>query len=121
MDLTAAEERTRLSTHRPKATNPTVILTVLSVSSLAYAVLSAAVIPALPTIQHDLHTTETGVTWLLTAYLLAASIGTSVIGRLGDIYGKERLLVWTLVVLACGTLLAAVSSTLALAIAGRAL
>ena len=50
--------------------------------------------------QHELHTTETGVTWLLTGYLLAASVGTSIIGRLGDMYGKERLLLWTLVILA---------------------
>ena len=58
--------------------------------------LSSAVIPALPSIQHSLHTTETGVTWLLTGYLLSASVGTSILGRLGDMYGKERLLLVTL-------------------------
>ena len=73
-------------------THPTLILAVLSLAGLAYAVLSSAVIPALPTMQHELHTSETGVTWLLTAYLLAASVGTAIIGRLGDMYGKERLL-----------------------------
>jgi EmrB/QacA subfamily drug resistance transporter len=96
-----------------------VILAVLSLSGLAYAVLSSSVIPALPTIQHDLHTTETGVTWLLTGYLLSASVATSIIGRLGDMYGKERLLLWTLVVLAGGTLLAAVSTTLPVLIVAR--
>ena len=65
-------------------------LAVLSLAGLAYAMLSSAVVPALPTIQHDLHTTETGVTWLLTGYLLSASVGTAIIGRLGDMYGKER-------------------------------
>jgi ABC-type Fe3+-siderophore transport system permease subunit len=40
-------------------------LTVLSIAGLAYAMLSSAVVPALPTIQHDLHTSETGVAWLL--------------------------------------------------------
>jgi len=106
---------------RTKTTRPSVTLAVLSVSALAYAVLSAAVIPALPTIQRDLHTTETGVTWLLTAYLLAASVGTSIIGRLGDMYGKERLLMWTLAVLAVGTLIPAVANSLALVIVGRTL
>jgi MFS family permease len=48
----------------------------------------------------------------LTGYLLAASVGTSILGRLGDMYGKERLLLLTLVILAAGTLLAAVSSPL---------
>ncbi len=98
---------------------PNVILGVLLLAGLAYAVLSSAVIPALPTIQHDLHTTETGVTWLLTGFLLSASVGTAIIGRLGDMYGKERLLLWTLLVLAAGTLLAAVANTLAVLIAAR--
>ena len=102
-----------------RPTHPNVILAVLSLAGLAYAVLSSAVIPALPTIQHSLHTTETGATWLLTGFLLSASVGTSIIGRLGDMYGKERLLLWTLVVLAAGTLLAAVANSLPLLVAAR--
>src|SRR6266849_9239081 len=93
---------------------PAVTLAVLSLGGLAYAVLSSAIVPALPTIQHSLHTTETGVTWLLTGYLLSASVGTAILGRLGDMYGKERVLLWTLVLLAAGTLLAALAHSLAL-------
>lgn len=100
-------------------TNPNVTLAVLALGGMAYAMLSSAVVPALPTMQHDLGTTETGITWLLTGYLLAASVGTSILGRLGDMYGKERLLLLTLVILAAGTLLAAVSSSLPLLIAAR--
>jgi EmrB/QacA subfamily drug resistance transporter len=99
--------------------HPTLILAVLSLAGLAYAVLSSAVIPALPTFQHSLHTSETGAAWLLTGFLLSASVGTSIIGRLGDMYGKERLLLWTLLVLAAGTLLAAVSQSLAMLIVAR--
>jgi EmrB/QacA subfamily drug resistance transporter len=98
---------------------PNLILAVLSLAGLAYAVLSSAVIPALPTIQHDLHTTETEVTWLLTGFLLSASVGTAIIGRLGDMYGKERLLLWTLLVLAAGTLLAAVANSLEVLVVAR--
>jgi MFS family permease len=100
-------------------THPTLILAVLSLGGLAYAMLSSSVVPALPTLQHSLHTSETGVTWLLTAYLLSASVGTAILGRLGDMYGKERLLLVTLVILAAGTLLAAVSSSLGVMIAAR--
>jgi MFS family permease len=103
----------------PARVNPRVTLAVLSLGGLAYAVLSSAIVPALPTIQHSLHTTETGVTWLLTGYLLSASVGTAILGRLGDMYGKERVLVWTLVLLAGGTLLAALAHSLALLIAAR--
>jgi EmrB/QacA subfamily drug resistance transporter len=102
-----------------EVTRPNLILVVLLLAGLAYAVLSSAVIPALPTIQHDLGTTETGVTWVLTGFLLSASVGTAIIGRLGDMYGKERLLLWTLLVLAVGTLLAAVANSLAVLIVAR--
>jgi EmrB/QacA subfamily drug resistance transporter len=105
--------------HRPDDVHPRLILAVLSLAGLAYAVLSSAVIPALPSIQHDLHTTETGVGWLLTGFLLSASVGTSIVGRLGDMYGKERLLLWTLLVLAAGTLLAALAQSLTVLIAAR--
>ena len=99
--------------------SPAVVLAVLSLSALAYSVLSSAVIPALPTLQHSLHASETGVTWLLTGFLLSASVGTAIIGKLGDMYGKQRLLVWTLLTLIAGTLLAAVSGSLAVLIVAR--
>jgi MFS family permease len=103
----------------PDRTHPTLILAVLSLAGVAYAMLSSSVVPALPTMQHDLHASETGITWLLTAYLLSASVGTAILGRLGDMYGKERLLLITLVILAAGTLLAAVSSSLSVIIVAR--
>jgi EmrB/QacA subfamily drug resistance transporter len=103
----------------PDRIHPRITLAVLSLGGLAYAVLSSAIVPALPTIQHSLHTSETGVTWLLTGYLLSASVGTAILGRLGDMYGKEHVLLWTLVLLAAGTLLAALAHSLALLIAAR--
>jgi EmrB/QacA subfamily drug resistance transporter len=99
--------------------NPNVILAVVSLAALAYAVLSSAVIPALTTFQRSLNTTETGVTWLLTGFLLSASVGTALIGKLGDMYGKQRLLVWTLLTLSAGTVLAGLASTLPVLIVAR--
>jgi EmrB/QacA subfamily drug resistance transporter len=100
-------------------THPNVTLAVLALGGLSYAMLSSLVVPALPTMQHELGTTETGITWLLTGYLLAASVGTAIIGRLGDMYGKERLLLATLLILVFGTLLAALTSSLPVLIAAR--
>jgi EmrB/QacA subfamily drug resistance transporter len=108
-----------MSSPAAERTHPNLTLAVLALGGLAYALLSSAVVPALPTMQHDLGTSETGITWLLTGYLLAASVGTSILGRLGDMYGKERLLLWTLLILGAGTLLAAVSSSLPLLVAAR--
>lgn len=56
---------------------------------------------------------------MLTAFLLSASVATPIIGRLGDIYGKERLLMIVLLMLALGTLISAVASSLWLLIVGR--
>ncbi len=105
--------------HGSQRVHPNLILAVLSLAGLAYAVLSSAVIPALPSFQRDFNASETDVTWLLTGFLLSASVATSIIGRLGDIYGKERLLLWTLLVLAAGTLLAAISQSLDMLIVAR--
>ena len=91
-----------MSSESSQRTHPNVTLAVLALGGLPFAILSSMVIPALPTMMRELGTDETGITWLLTGYLLAASVGTAIIGRLGDMYGKERLLLWTLVVLAFG-------------------
>src|SRR3954447_10702452 len=79
------------------------------------------VAPALPAIQKDLHTTTTEVTWVLTIYLLTASIATPVLGRLGDIFGKERVLVWVLIGFAFGSLVCALSHSIGVLVAGRAI
>ncbi|HEY4347774.1 MAG TPA: MFS transporter, partial [Gaiellaceae bacterium] len=98
---------------------PGVILAVLALGGAAYALLQSLVVPALPVLQRDLHTSTSGVAWVFTSYLLAASIVTPIAGRLGDMFGKKRVLVVTLVGLAVGSLLAAVVHTLALMIVAR--
>ena len=76
-----------------KRSSPGLTLAVLSSAGLAYAVLSSAVVPALPTIQHNLHASETGVTWLLTGYLLSASVGTAILGQIFDRLGWRACVV----------------------------
>ena len=73
-----------------------ITLGILTLAGTAYALQQTMVIPALPALQRDLHTTTTWVTWVLTALLLVASVSTPVLGKLGDQYGKERLLVISL-------------------------
>lgn len=94
---------------------------VIIVATTAYAVLQSLVMPVLPTIQSSLHTSQAMVTWVLTAYLLAASIATPIVGRLGDMIGKKRVLVAVLVVLGVGTLLAALATSIGVMIAARAI
>jgi EmrB/QacA subfamily drug resistance transporter len=96
-----------------------VTFTLLAVAAVAYALLQSLVAPALLTIQHDLNTTTAGAAWILTAYLLSASVVTPIAGRLGDMYGKKRVMVVVLVVLALGTLLAALATTIGVMIVAR--
>ena len=81
--------------------------------------LQSLVAPALPEIQRDLHASATAVTWVLTAYLLSASVLTPIIGRLGDMFGKERTLICSLALLGAGTLLAALATNIDVLIVAR--
>jgi len=92
---------------------------VLAAATAAYALLQSLVTPVLPTIEAALHTTQNTVTWVLTAYLLSASIFTPIMGRLGDMWGKERLLVAALVALTLGSVLAALTSSILVMIVAR--
>ena len=87
--------------------HPPVTFAVLAMGVGAFALLQSLVVPVLTTVQHELHTTQSTVTWVLTAYLLSASIMTPILGRVGDMTGKKRVFVATLVALAVGSLLAA--------------
>ena len=87
----------------------------------AFALLQSMVIPVLSTIQVELHTSQSAVTWVLTAYLLSASVMTPILGRVGDIYGKKWVFVATLIALALGSVLAAVAPNLAVMIVARAI
>jgi EmrB/QacA subfamily drug resistance transporter len=105
--------------NRVASPSPRIILAVLSLGGISYALLQSLVVPALPQIQDSLHTTESAVGWVLTAFLLSASVATPIIGRLGDMYGKERLLLIVLLALAVGTLISALASSLWLMLVGR--
>src|SRR3954471_19482853 len=104
---------------RAKSPTPRKILAVLALGGIAYSLLQSLVVPALPQIQEALHTSEGSVGWILTAFLLSASVATPIVGRLGDMYGKERLLMIVLLLLALGTLISAIASSLWLMILGR--
>jgi EmrB/QacA subfamily drug resistance transporter len=98
---------------------PTVTFAVLALGIGAFALLQSLVIPVLTTVQHQLHTSQAAVTWVLTAYLLSASIMTPILGRVGDMAGKRRVFVATLAALAVGSLLAAVAPSIAVMIVAR--
>ena len=92
---------------------------ILTIGIGAFSLLQSMVIPVLSTVQAELHTSQSAVTWLLTAYLLSASVMTPILGRVGDIYGKKWPFVTALVALSVGSVLAAVAPNLGVMIAAR--
>ncbi|GAA2850623.1 MFS transporter [Actinoplanes cyaneus] len=110
---TATEQRPRVHT--------TLLVLYLSLGGLAFAVLQSLVAPALSTIARDLHVSAADGSWVITAYLLAASVLTPILGRLGDMAGKRRVLIGVLATLAAGTLLAALAPNLSVLIVARVL
>ncbi len=99
--------------------HPPVTFAVLAAGISAFALLQSLVIPVLTTVQRELHTTQSTVTWVLTAYLLSASIMTPLLGRVGDMAGKKRVFVATLAAVAAGSLLAAVAPSIGVMIVAR--
>jgi EmrB/QacA subfamily drug resistance transporter len=96
-------------------------LLILSVAALAFALAQTTLIPALGELARELDTDASGVAWTLTGYLLSAAVCTPIFGRLGDMFGKRRLLVVSLGVFAAGSVVAALASSLGLLVAGRVL
>jgi EmrB/QacA subfamily drug resistance transporter len=92
---------------------------VITVSTGAFALLQSLVGPVLATIQHSLHTNQNTVTWVMTAYLLAASVATPILGRVGDMFGKKKVFVLTMILLGLGALLSALATNITVMILGR--
>jgi EmrB/QacA subfamily drug resistance transporter len=107
--------------HEPERQHYNVTLAILTLAGIAYALQQTMVIPALPTLQHDLNTTTTWATWVLTVFLLVASVATPILGKLGDQYGKERILLISLLIFLAGSIGAALAWNIWSLIAWRAL
>ncbi len=106
---------------RTTKASPRVIFAVLAAATASISLLQSLVTPVLPTIQSDLHTSAGTVTWVITAWLLTASVATPLLGRVGDMAGKERTLLLALGAIAVGSALAAAAPTIWVLIAGRVL
>jgi MFS family permease len=91
----------------------------LAFSVLTYAVSQMLLVPSLPTIQRALHVTPVAATSLLTAFFVSGAATVGIAGRLGDMFGKRRILLATLGIFTIGALIAALASTLPLLIAAR--
>ncbi|MEU8760109.1 MFS transporter [Streptomyces sp. NPDC048659] len=97
------------------------IVPVLAFCGVVVAVMQTLVVPLLPHVP-ELTGASTGAAgWLVTVTLLTGAVFTPVLGRVGDMYGKRRVLLASLGVLTLGSALCAVTSDIGVLITGRAL
>ncbi|GAA4155901.1 MFS transporter [Actinomadura keratinilytica] len=97
------------------------IVSVLAVAGIVASLMQTLVVPLIGELPRILHTTPANATWVVTATLLAGAVTTPVIGRLGDLYGKRRVLLGCSVPLIAGSVLCALAGSLAPMVAGRLL
>src|SRR5918997_760463 len=95
------------------------VLGALLLAALAFALAQTMVAPALPAITSEYGTTASSSAWVLTGYLLSASVCTPLAGKLGDLFGKARVMTIILVLFCLGSIVCALSSSIELVIAGR--
>jgi len=96
------EEQT-LSGAAPLRGRPGLILLALTMCTGSFALMQAVVVPALSDIQSDLDTSVGWTGWTVTIYLLSASVATPLLGKLGDQFGKDRMLIITMTVFVVGS------------------
>jgi MFS family permease len=97
------------------------VLVLLLAAGTTYALSQTLILPAMPALVRSLGASPLAVSWLLTAYLVSASVATPVIGRMGDLLGRGRLLTWTMAVFCAGSVLCALGDSLTALVAGRVL
>ncbi|WP_051846672.1 MFS transporter [Streptomyces sp. NRRL F-5053] len=97
------------------------LVAVIALSGVVVSLMQTLVVPLVPRLPRLLGVPADDASWVVTVTLLAAAVVTPVSGRLGDMYGKRRMLALSLLALVAGSVLCAVSDTLVPVVAGRAL
>lgn len=106
----------RMPSDRP---HPQRTLWLVSMAALAVSMGQTTLIPAFSELVHDLHSSVPTVTWLLTGYLVASAVFTPLVGRLGDMFGKRRMLVLSLLAFVVGSVISALGTDVGVLITGR--
>jgi len=95
------------------------IVPVLAFAGIIVALTQTLVIPLVPNLPGLLGSPPSDTAWAVTSTLLAAAVVTPVIGRLGDMYGKRRMLLVSVAMLVLGSVVCAVSDSLGPMVVGR--
>jgi MFS family permease len=104
-----------------RTARPTTVLVVLLAAGVSFALTQTIVLPALSVLGQEYGASVTATSWVVTGFLLSASVATPIIGKLGDVYGKGRVLTVVLLLFALGGAVNALAGSIEVVIAGRVL
>ena len=103
----------------PRTDHTRVVFLSLVLAGIVFALSQTVVSPALPEIQRQYGADAASAAWILTGYLLAASVATPIVGKLGDLFGRGKVLTIVLLVFAAGSAVCALAPSLAVLVLGR--
>lgn len=98
---------------------PIGVFSVVLLAGLVFAIGQGIVSPAIAPIAAHFHTTTDAAAWTLTGFLLSASVATPIIGKLGDLHGKGRVLSAILLIASVGSVISAVAPSVTVLTTGR--
>ncbi|NLU76725.1 MFS transporter [Streptomyces sp. HNM0575] len=96
------------------------VVPVLAFAGISVAVMQTLLVPVVARLPALLGTAPSDAAWVVTATLLSGAVATPIMGRLGDLYGKRRMILVSLAAMVMGSLLCGVTSSLVPMITGRA-
>jgi MFS family permease len=111
----------RAAGQEAQAAAPNVVVAVLALAGIVVSLMQTLVIPIVPELPTLLNAAPSDTAWAVTATLLAAAVATPVVGRLGDMIGKRRMLLTSIVLLVSGSVVCALADSLIPMILGRTL
>lgn len=100
---------------------PPGIVPVLALCGIGVALMQTLIVPILPQLPLLVRSTPENASWAITATLLAGAIVTPISGRLGDMFGKRRMLLASLGMMVLGSAVCSISTTLIPLVVGRTL
>ncbi|NUS25614.1 MAG: MFS transporter [Streptomyces sp.] len=97
------------------------VVAVLAMAGIVVSLMQTLIIPIVPELPTFLDAPASDAAWAVTATLLAAAVATPTVGKLGDMFGKRRMLLTSIGLLIAGSLVCALSDSLVPMIIGRVL
>ncbi|MET9504521.1 MFS transporter [Streptomyces sp. NPDC006622] len=97
------------------------VVATLALAGVTAAIMQTLVTPLIAELPRILDTSSSNAAWVITVTLLAAAVCVPVVGRLGDLLGKRRMLLACAVPLIAGSVICALASDVVTMIVGRGL